>query len=72
MNVLCIVDLDYLWWVIAVDHANKFKVIQPILIVPLMAYDTLNGASLQKLPDKSQISGKKIVGIIAGNWEKRN
>ena len=52
---------------IAVDHANKFKVIQPILIVPLMAYDTLNGASLQKLPDKSQISGKKIVGIIAGN-----
>ena len=36
-----------------------------------MAYDTLNGASLQKLPDKSQISGKKIVGIIAGNWKKK-
>ena len=26
---------------------------------PLMVYNTENGASLQKLPDKSQISGKR-------------
>ena len=25
----------------------------------------------RRSPDKSQISGKKIVGIITGNWEKR-
>ena len=31
-----------------------------------MVYNTGNGASLQKLPDKSQISGKKD----AGNWAK--
>ena len=38
---------------------------------PLMVYNTENGASLQKSPDKSQISGKKIVDIIVGNCEKR-
>ena len=27
MNVLCIVDQDHQWWVIAVDHTSKFKVI---------------------------------------------
>ena len=36
-----------------------------------MVYNTGNGASLQKLPDKSQISGKKIVDFIVGNWEKK-
>ena len=34
-----------------------------------MVYNTENGASLQKLPDKSQISGK-IVDIFVGNSEK--
>ena len=27
MNVLCIVEKDHQWWVIAVDHTSKFKVI---------------------------------------------
>ena len=27
MNVLCIADQDHQWWVIAVDHTSKFKVI---------------------------------------------
>ena len=27
MNVLCIVDQDHQWWVIAVDHTSKFEVI---------------------------------------------
>ena len=36
-----------------------------------MVCNTKNGPSLQKLPDKSQISGKKIVDTIVGNWEKR-
>ena len=36
-----------------------------------MLSDTENGASLQKLSDKSQISEKKIVEIIVGNCEKR-
>ena len=27
MNVLCIVDQDHQWWVIAADHTSKFKVI---------------------------------------------
>ena len=36
-----------------------------------MVYNTENGASLQKLRDKSQISGKKIVDIVVGNCEKR-
>ena len=27
MNILCIVDQDYQWWVIAVDHTSKFEVI---------------------------------------------
>ena len=35
-----------------------------------MVYNTENGASLQKLPHKSQISGK-IVDIIVENWKKR-
>ena len=38
---------------------------------PLMVYNTENGASLQKAPDKSQISGKKIVDNIVGNCENR-
>ena len=38
---------------------------------PLMVYNTENGASLRKLPDKPQISGKKIVDVIVGNCEKR-
>ena len=36
-----------------------------------MVYNIEKGASLQKLPDKSQVSGKKIVDIIVGNCEKR-
>ena len=59
MNVLCIIDEDHQWWVIVVDHTNKFKVIYSILNPPLMVYNTENGASLQKLPDKPQISGKR-------------
>ena len=27
MNVLCIVDQDHQWWVIAVDHTSKSEVI---------------------------------------------
>ena len=27
MNVLCIVDQNHLWWVIAVDHNSKFEFI---------------------------------------------
>ena len=59
MNVFCIVGQDYQSWVIAVDHTSKFKVISSILNLPLMVYNTGNGSSLQKLPDKSQISGKR-------------
>ena len=37
-----------------------------------MVYNTGNGASLQKLLDKTQISGIKILGdIIVGNLKKR-
>ena len=36
-----------------------------------MVYNTETGASLQKLPDKSQILEKKIVDIVAENCEKR-
>ena len=36
-----------------------------------MVRKTGNAASLQKSPDKPQISGKKIVDIFVGNWEKR-
>ena len=65
MNVLCIVDQDHQCGVVAVDHTSKFKVIQLILNPPLMVYNTKNGASLQKLPDKLQISGKRqLVDII--------
>ena len=59
MNVICIVDEDHQWWVISVDHTSKFKVIQSILNPPPIVYNSENGISLQKLPDKSQISGKR-------------
>ena len=36
-----------------------------------MVYNTKNGASLQELPNKWQISGKRLVDIIVGNCEKR-
>ena len=37
-----------------------------------MVYHTGNGASLQKLSDKSLTHfTKKIVDIIVGNWEKK-
>ena len=36
----------------------------------MVYHNTENGSSLQKLTDKSQISGK-TVDIIVGNWEKR-
>ena len=36
-----------------------------------MVYNTGNGAWLQELPDKWQISGKRLVDIIVGNCEKR-
>ena len=39
--------------------------------LPLMVYNTENGASLQELPDKWQILGKRLVDIIVGNCEKR-
>ena len=35
-----------------------------------MVYNTGNGASLQKLLDKTQISGIKIGDIIVGNKKK--
>ena len=44
---------------IAVDHTSKFKVIHSKLDPPFTAFNTENGVSLQKLPDKSQISGKR-------------
>ena len=59
MNVLWIVDQNRQWWVIKVDHTRKFKAIYSIVNPPVMVYNTENGASLQKLPDKSQISGEK-------------
>ena len=31
---------------------------------PLMVYNTENGASLQKSPDKSQISGKRMLILL--------
>ena len=34
-----------------------------------MGWSIENGAALQELPDKSQISGKKAENIV-GNWEK--
>ena len=59
MKVICIVDQDHQSRVIAVDHSSKFKVISSIVNPTLMIYNTANRASLQKLPDKSQISGKR-------------
>ena len=59
MNVLWIVDQNRQWWVIKVDRTRKFKAIYSIVNPPVMVYNTENGASLQKLPDKSQISGEK-------------
>ena len=35
-----------------------------ILNPPLMVYNNENRASLQKLPDKSQISGKRLLEIV--------
>ena len=72
MIVLCTIDQDHQWWVIAVDHTSKFIVILSIVNLPLMVYNTENGASLQKLPDKLATNfRKKIADIIVGNWEKR-
>ena len=59
MNVLCIVDEDHQCGVIALDRTSKFKVIQSMLKSLLMVYNTENGASLQKLPDKAQILVKR-------------
>ena len=50
MNVLCIVDQDYQWWVISVDHTSKCKVSYSILNQPLIVSNIGNRASLQKLP----------------------
>ena len=36
-----------------------------------MVYNTENGASLQKLPDKSQILGKRQWITIVGNCKNR-
>ena len=59
MNVLCIVDQDHQWLVIAVGYASKFKLILSIVNPPLMVYNTENGASLQKSLNKSPIQGKR-------------
>ena len=56
MNLHCLARSP----VIAVDHTSKSNVIQSILNPPLTVYNTENGVSLfQKLPDKSQILGKR-------------
>ena len=52
MNVLCIFDQDHQWLMIAVDHTSKFEVYN-------LVYNNGNEALLQKLTDKSQISGKR-------------
>ena len=37
-----------------------------------MGWSIENGAALQELPDKSQVSGKRYIkDIIVRNWEKR-
>ena len=72
INVLCIIDQDHQWWLIAVDHASKFKVIYLIVNPPLMVYNTENGASLQKLPDKLQISGKRKWILLLEIEKKEN
>ena len=59
MNVLCIVDQDHQRWVIEEDHTSKFKAIKAIVNPLFMVYNIENGASLQKLSDESQISGKR-------------
>ena len=40
------------------DHTSKFKAIKAIVNPLFMVYNIENGASLQKLSDESQISGK--------------
>ena len=46
---------------IALECISKFKAIYFILNTSLTVYNTENGALLQKLPDKLQISGKRWV-----------
>ena len=59
MNVLYIVDQDHQRWVIQEDHTtSKCKAIKSIVNPLYKVYNTENGASLQKLSDESQISGK--------------
>ena len=72
MNVLCIAEEDHQWKVIAVDHTSKFKVIQSKLDPPFTAFNTENGFSLQKLPDKSQISGKRWWTLLLETVRKEN
>ena len=48
---------------IAADQPSNFKVIYSILNPPLMGYNTGNGVSLQKLPDKITNFKKKMLEI---------
>ena len=58
MNVLCTADQDHQRWAIAVNNSNKFEDIYSMVNPLLMDY-TENGATLQELPEKSPISGKR-------------
>ena len=51
---LVMIDCSTTYQSIAVQH-----IIQSMFNPPLMVYYTENGALLQKLPDKSQTSGKR-------------
>ena len=58
MKVLCINDQDHQWWVIAVDHTNKFKAIKSIVTLKMKPHF------------RNYQINHKIVDIIVQNWEK--
>ena len=59
MNVLCINDENHQRRAIEVCHSSKFKDIYSMVNQLLMGYDTENGATLQELPEKSPVLGKR-------------
>ena len=67
MNVLGIVDQDQKRRAILVDDSSKLM-INPLL----MGNNAENGATLQELPEKSPIPGKKVEESIVGNRNKGN
>ena len=71
MNLLCIVDEDHQWWVIAVDHTSKSEVAQPILNPSLMAYNTENGASFRNCQVNHKFYEKDIGYYRWKLWKKK-